>query len=320
MSSIDNSFFLSQAPMKRFLQSLSNDRLKHAYLVLGPEGSGKSTFVQTAAAAINCTGMQRPCGNCPACIQTYSGSFADLHWYTPSKKIIPVDDMRALINELANRPNSAQYKICVIEHADLMNDSSQNCLLKTLEEPLGNTVFFLLAESGDGLLPTIRSRCTPIEMSAVGDAELTAYLTKKYPHADKTDIYNAVTIADGVPGVAEKLLTDEAYKKLYRDAEQFLILASGPDTDGRSTKLTEAFSFIDEHKSTAQELLEMCQLHLRTKLIDSLNSDTCRTGYIVNAMDKISEAINALNRNANFSLTADHLLITINRYASANSD
>lgn len=320
MSSIDKSFVLSQPPMKRFLQSLSNDKLKHAYLVLGPEGSGKSAFVKTAAAAINCTGNQSPCGSCPACIQTYSGSLADLHWYTPSKKVIPVDDMRSLINELANRPNSAQYKVCVIEHADLMNDSSQNCLLKTLEEPLGNTVFFLLAESGDGLLPTIRSRCTPIEMSAVGDAELAAYLTKKYPHADKADIHSAVTIADGVPGVAERLLTDEGYKKLYRDAEQFLLLASGPDTDGKAARLTEAFSFIEEHKSNAPELLEMCRLHLRTKLISSLDSDTRRTGYIVNAMDKLSEAISALNRNANFSLTADHLLITINRYASANSD
>lgn len=306
--------------MKRFLQSLSNDRLKHAYLVLGPPGSGKSAFAYAASAAINCTGANRPCGACFACIQTYSGSLADLHWYTPSKKIIPVDDMRAIISELANRPNSAKYKICVIEHADLMNDSSQNCLLKTLEEPLGNTVFFLLAESGDDLLPTIRSRCTPIEMASVNDSELISYFSGKYPEASQTDICNAVSIADGIPGLAERLLTDETYKKLYVDAERFLLLASGPDTDGKAAKLTDAFRFIEERKNTAQDLLEMCRLLLRTKLVASLNDSGVSIGYIVNAIDKISEAINALNRNANFSLTADHLLITMNRYASVLSD
>ena len=318
MSSIDIEFTLSRPMMKRFLQSLENDRLKHAYLVLGPEGAGKRAFAQVAAAAINCVGASRPCGTCPSCIQTYANAFADLHRYVPTKKIIPVDDMRALISELANRPNSAQYKICIIEHAELMNDSSQNCLLKTLEEPLGNTVFFLLADSADGLLPTIRSRCTPIEMNAVSDDELTAYLSKKYPQALDKDVHSAVALADGVLGMAEKLLADDEYKRLYADAEQFLMLAAGPELNGKGVRLTEAFAFIDSRKSDAQELLEICRLHLRARMVDAVSADGRGIGYIVNAMDKIAEALSALKRNSNFSLTADRLLITMNRYTSVD--
>ena len=84
------------------------------------------------------------------------------------KKEIMVDQVRALIEDSYILPNEAERKVYIIEDADKMNVNAQNAALKLLEEPPNGAVFILCAVNPKALLPTVRSRCAEINLSASG--------------------------------------------------------------------------------------------------------------------------------------------------------
>ena len=92
----------------------------------------------------------------------------DIHWLLPESKsrVIPVDVMRErLVDPMAETSFSGGWKAGVLMSADRMEQASANAFLKTLEEPPSKTIFFLLTDSPDGILPTIVSRCQRIDVS-----------------------------------------------------------------------------------------------------------------------------------------------------------
>jgi len=139
-----------------------SDRLPHALLLSGPEGIGKRRFARVLMRALVCespTG-EGACGNCRAC--HFEMEHPDLHTVTApeGKKQIAVDQVRELV-EICNKTahSSGGRKVIQIYPADAMNNSTANALLKTLEEPSGDTVIILISDAPARLLATIRSRC-----------------------------------------------------------------------------------------------------------------------------------------------------------------
>lgn len=80
------------------------------------------------------------------------------------KKMIPVDAIEGLVGRLALSNIGNKPKVAILEDAHLLNDHAQNALLKTVEEPSGQTVLLLLADDPSGVLPTLRSRVVPIDL------------------------------------------------------------------------------------------------------------------------------------------------------------
>ena len=148
--------------------------LSHAYILSGPAGSGRHVLARQLAAAMLCTGTgERPCGRCVPCQKAAKGIHPDLLVIAGPEegKPITVDQVRALRADAYIRPNEGERKIYLLEHADRMNPSAQNAMLKLLEEGPAYAAFLLLAENGGGLLQTVRSRCEELALTPAGEPE-----------------------------------------------------------------------------------------------------------------------------------------------------
>ena len=151
--------------MEQLMRSVQAGRIVHALLFVGPHGSGKRTVARLFAQAMVCTGEHRPCGVCPACKRFLNGTHPDVHWVRPEKKSIGVDEVRELIDALALRPYEGGRHIVLIEQAEKLTPQAQNALLKTLESPTGEAMFFLITDAPGAILPTILSRCQAVRLS-----------------------------------------------------------------------------------------------------------------------------------------------------------
>ena len=171
--------------------------LAHAYIVAGPAGSGRHTLAAQMAAALVCSAQPqlRPCGRCSHCRKAAGGG-----------KPITVDQVRALRTDAYVRPNEAERKVYLLERADRMNASAQNAMLKLLEDGPAYAVFFLLAENGSALLPTVRSRCETLELAPVSPAQAEEWLAKAFPGRTAEEIRRAALECQGILGRAAALL------------------------------------------------------------------------------------------------------------------
>lgn len=185
--------------------ALSSGHISHFYLISGPTGSGRHTLAKLLAAAILCQEHQKPCMNCSACRKVMANTHPDLIPVNdPTHKTIPVDMLRDMRDDLFVRPNEAMWKIYLIDQE--MRAEGQNALLKVLEEPPKYGVFILIADNAESLLPTVRSRCTPLQLQPLPEAVLMQALEKDFPGASKEDLTAAAVRSCGFLGQAKKLL------------------------------------------------------------------------------------------------------------------
>jgi DNA polymerase III subunit delta' len=184
------------------VRSARADRMAQAYLLLGPpEDQGIPLAIRVQQALFCETGTG--CGTCAACRHVAGRVHPDAMWVEPQKRsrIISIDQIRGVCAQMSQTAFAGGWKSCIILGADRLGDAAANAFLKTLEEPPGRCVFFLLTDSAQGILPTILSRCQRVLLSetqarlegAFGSA-LTEILTQ----------YGAGGIVDGMV-LAEKL-------------------------------------------------------------------------------------------------------------------
>ncbi len=153
--------------------------LAQSWLLLGPGGAGKTSAALAMAASINCpVAPSVGCGDCSSCLRTLRRRHPDVHHISAEGAFILVDQIRDLVLAVASRsPFEGRSKVFIIEEADRMNPSAQNALLKTLEEPLEDTVFILLSAREEELLDTIKSRCRIVHLQRVPEEQIVAMLT-----------------------------------------------------------------------------------------------------------------------------------------------
>ncbi len=142
-------------------------RLAHAYVIVGSPRGNALQFSESFLKLLFCRNAEKPCNECTACRQVETHRHVDTLWIEPQSKSrqILADDVRGLIHRMTQTSFEGGWKAGVILCAECMNVSSENALLKTLEEPPPKTILLLVTDSPQGLLPTIISRCQKIVLS-----------------------------------------------------------------------------------------------------------------------------------------------------------
>jgi DNA polymerase III subunit delta' len=224
-----------------------HSRPSHAYLFAGPRGVGKALVATSLVHAMMCerssgenfccTTARCPvrlapqiertraraddtnaprCDCCSACVQIATGVHPDFTYLSlpAGRSEVSIDQVREMIVRLGTRPSRAAVRMAIIDDAETLGPPAQNALLKTLEEPPGHAIIFMVTASERALLDTVRSRMRTVRFPALGAAELEAILAA-HGVSDPTragalallargSAANAIALAEGdEPPVAE---------------------------------------------------------------------------------------------------------------------
>lgn len=162
--------------LEKLRTALASGQLAHAYLFSGVEGIGKKLAALEFVRTLFCGNRDlqgMPCGTCIQCQKIGHGTHPDVFRLEvmEEKKDIIIDQTRELQASIQMHPLEGKYKVVIIDNAELMNQAAANSVLKTLEEPPENTVFFLITSRLNMLLPTIVSRCQKMFFSPPPEAD-----------------------------------------------------------------------------------------------------------------------------------------------------
>jgi len=168
----------------------SRPRPAQALLLAGPRGTGKGALARAWAQALLCESPRQDgeaCGACAACHWFEAGTHPDFLDVGLQEKTsregeirmataIEVDQAREAVEFVRLSTYRAGHRVVLVDPADSLNLAAANALLKVLEEPPLNTVFVLVSDQPRRLLPTIRSRCTRVEIGLPAAEAATAWL------------------------------------------------------------------------------------------------------------------------------------------------
>lgn len=154
--------------------SVTADRVGHAYLFCGPRGTGKTTTARLLAKAVNCLHperAQRPCNECAPCRAIGDGRFLDLIEIDAASNT-GVDDIRDLRDKINFTPNEGRFKVYIIDEVHMLSTAAFNALLKTLEEPPSHAKFVLATTEEHKVPSTIKSRCQQFNFRLLTQSEI----------------------------------------------------------------------------------------------------------------------------------------------------
>lgn len=151
-------------------RSFDDGRMAHGYIIEGSPRGAAGELARKILELLMCVGNDRPCGECTGCRAVRKDAHPDVFQIEPQMKSrrISIEDIRATQGSLSQTAFSGGWKACVIRDADRLTQEAANCFLKTLEEPAGQTVFLLLTDNPQQLLPTVRSRCQRLAVPSQG--------------------------------------------------------------------------------------------------------------------------------------------------------
>lgn len=186
--------------------------LPHALLLVGQTGLGKALFAANFAKTLLCKQPvnQWACQHCRDCVLVAADTHPDLCWLATEKSSqgIKIDQIRGVIEKL-NYTSLAAYKIIVINPTDSLLLAASHALLKSLEEPSERTLFILLTEKTECLLPTLRSRCQVIRFTTPEKLLATTWLAQQLPESTTVDkLYH---LSAGAPLLAMRYAQQDYY-------------------------------------------------------------------------------------------------------------
>ena len=238
--------------VEAFTSAWRGGRLHHAWLLAGPKGVGKASFgmaaatrvlAESAGPVVELPGLETPSDH-PIARLLAAGSHPDFRLLERLERPtgglarnISVDQVRSIGELLAVTPSMSAWRAIVIDAVDYLEASAANALLKMLEEPPANTLFFLVSHAPGRLLPTIRSRCRRLDFGRLGDDTMTSLLGLLLLETKSADITRLVELAGGSVGRAVAIAQLDLAPL---EGEALAILRQGDPDNARRSKLASA--------------------------------------------------------------------------------
>lgn len=153
--------------------SISNNKIAHAYLFYGPRGTGKTSTAKIFARSVNCLnpkdGVQ--CNKCSNCEISCGNECVDIIEIDAASNN-GVDEIRELKSKISFVPSSLKYKVYIIDEVHMLSTGAFNALLKTLEEPPEYVIFILATTEFSKVPSTILSRCQTLEFKKITESQI----------------------------------------------------------------------------------------------------------------------------------------------------
>ncbi len=251
--------------ISRLRNAIEMDRVGHAYIIAGQEGSGRSTVAYSFAKALQCeSGQSQSCNSCKSCKQAESGNHPDIIYITHEKLgIISVGEIREqLVDSMQVKPYSSKYKIYIIKEAEKMTEEAQNALLKTIEEPPEYGIVMIITTDPEKLLQTIRSRCITLTTKPVKEKDIHDYLIQNYGIDEKRAAF-AIEYSEGNLGKAILLATNEEYEQLIKSVIDLQTNIFEMDMD----EIAEAIQHCSTFKMNINDYLDLMMMWYRDILV-----------------------------------------------------
>jgi len=314
--------FGHQSQWEFLKKSVELNKIPHAILFYGESEIGKKSLAIEFVKFINCLAKdnKKPCGICENCRAIDRKSHPDFFMVEPEELAseIKISQIRELIWKLSLKPYSAFFKTAIIDKAHLMNQESQNCLLKILEEPRGRAILILITEHQETLLPTIISRIQKLRFFPQNTEKIKKYVFQEGLRGEKLEDISFFSF--GKAGKANKFihnpLSIESQKKIITD---FFRLAK--------SDLYFKFKYVKNlsEEDNIKETLNVWTLFLRDILIKKISGQKINSRILAEktsndfTVSKIAKNISLIQStlyllsttNISFKLALENLLIEI---------
>ena len=312
--------------------ALETKRMAHAYLFIGPRGTGKTTTARILAKALNCAGGPKPDFSLedPVCLAIEQGNCLDVVEIDAASNR-SIDDAKKIRDECQYAPSNCPFKVFIIDEVHQLSKDAFNALLKTLEEPPPWVKFILATTEADKILPTITSRCQRLEFHPISEEVIAAQLARIVKADGVTADQHALTaiarlasggmrdsqsILDQVISFSGKKITEADVLSIYglASVQQVTDLCHGIATCDGKKVLALCDAFHAEGRDLLRVLADL-QVRVRAATLDSVRSGgnsaqlgaPLATEQLVRLLECLQEGENGIRQGlsprANFEVT-----------------
>ena len=279
--------------------NINTKNILHSYLFIGEDGIGKKMLAKEFAKTILCTSENnKPCNICKSCVEFNTNNNANFNLINEEGSAIKIEQIRNVQIKIAEKPINSNYKVYLINDAELMTQEAQNCLLKTLEEPPEYIVIILITSNENKVLNTIKSRCMKLYFNNLDKNSVKKVLTEKFEMEDINDSF-----LDAVGGSIKKALL---IKEKSSEYEQITKLFDIIDKENLVNFINSA-SIIYENKDDIYNILDYINILLDIKIRSNSNNSF----KFANCIFTVEEVKKRLRANSNYDMSIDYLLMNM---------
>ena len=294
--------------VKTLKNSIIHHSFSHAYLFIGPRGTGKTTLSKIFARNINCLDPKDgcACGKCSACLYSFSKECMDILEIDAASNN-GVDEIRELRNKISLVPTELKYKVYIIDEVHMLSIGAFNALLKTLEEPPEHAVFILATTDPQKIPETIVSRCQTFSFQKFNSSFLFDRLDfvckKEKIDIDPEVLSNIADISDGGMrdplGLLDKLYSFSNGKITLDDFYEINGVVSNSDLSklldyiltGNISEFLNLLHKFDYNGKNLIQIMNQLLIYTRNLLVDYyLNKNNIN--YSINLIEKFASTIN----------------------------
>lgn len=270
--------------------AIETGRIGHAYLFVGPRGTGKTTTARIFAKALNCTNgpSVNPAPDDPICESIVNGSCMDVIEIDAATNR-SIEDAKQIREECYFAPAQCRFKIYIIDEVHQLSKDAFNALLKVIEEPPAHVKFIFATTEADKVLDTITSRCQRFEFQPIPEAKIAERLRQITEHdgveAGDDALLAIARLANGgmrdSQSILDQVISFCGKKIAEKDVLDIYGLASKEQIEGLVSAMAKAdyatvVNFADTFASEGRDLLRVLkhtQARIREVLIDSIREN-----------------------------------------------
>ena len=317
-----HSFIGNRRVVEILRRAIEQERLPHALIFAGPPGVGKRTLAELLAQRLNCLqpkNQEARCA-CTSCRKIMAGTHPDVRLVQPEGAYIKIDQVRALIAEIAYQPFEGRYRVLILDGADQMRQEAANCLLKTLEEPPSKSILILVSARPYLLLGTIRSRARMLQLGPIAGDVIENYLVVHEGRSPE-DARMAVVLSNGSLGAALAFDADRN-REIRQTALRFVSLLL---RRGKFAQASALAAGIAKDKDTFQAWVELTDTLLQDVYYAQMAparmsqpdiagelaglAQSTSHAAVVAAIEAVKQLKAALQQNANRQLALEALFL-----------